>query len=344
MNSFCNDYSECFHPEIAKLLTDHYNETNIAYGEDIHSENATKIIRNLCDNQNAEVVYTQGGTQTNVLAISAFLRNSYEAVICAKTGHINVHETGAVEYTGHKVLTVPVGTDGKLTPDGILSVLKVHESEHMVEPKMVYISQSTEMGGVYNKKELEEISRCCKENGLYLFMDGARFASALTSKECDLTLMDIASLVDAFYIGGTKNGMPFGEALVILNAKASDHIRYILKNHGFMTAKGFVLGLMYEYALGSGLYFDMGKHANEKADAIRSVLKECGYKLYNEALSNQIFVILPTNLALELQEAFRCNVDYQENNITTSRIVTSWSTTDEDVKAICDWLRKKSMN
>ena len=210
MSKFKNDYSQCAHPAILEALTRFGAETNCAYGEDIHSAAAEDIIRKLCKAPEAKVVFVSGGTTANVLGLSALLRNGYEAVICAETGHINVHETGAVEYSGHKILAVQTDVDGKLTPELIAPVLELNCGEHMVEPKAVYVSQSTERGAVYSRDELAAISKFCREHGLYLFLDGARLGSALMAKKNDITLSDIASLVDAFYIGGTKNGLLFG--------------------------------------------------------------------------------------------------------------------------------------
>ena len=253
--SFRNDYSEAAHPQIIKKLLELSYETNTPYGMDRHSEAAAEIIRGLCGRPDAEVAFTPGGTATNVLAISAFLRNTYEAVICADTGHINVHETGSIEYAGRKAICIPVGVDGKLSPEIIDPVFRGFESEHMVVPKLVYISQSTELGTIYSKAELTALSEYCRANGLYLFIDGARLGSALMAKCSDFTLKDLGRLADGFYLGGTKNGLLFGEALVLTDPSVADHLRWLIKQRGFMLAKGFVVGAMFEEALKSGLYF-----------------------------------------------------------------------------------------
>ncbi|MBQ6803003.1 MAG: aminotransferase class V-fold PLP-dependent enzyme, partial [Oscillospiraceae bacterium] len=234
--SFRNDYSESAHPKIIEKLLSLAYETNTPYGEDKHSEAAANIIRDLCGKPDATVSFIGGGTATNVLAISAFLRNTYDAVICADTGHINVHETGSIEYAGRKAITIPVGVDGKLTPELIDPVFKGFESEHMVVPKLVYISQSTELGTIYSKAEISALSEYCHANGMKLFVDGARLASALMSRYNDVTLKDLGALCDGFYLGGTKNGLLFGEALVLTDAESADHLRWLIKQRGFMLA------------------------------------------------------------------------------------------------------------
>ena len=217
MYSFKNDYSEGAHPDILKALCACSAEQNAAYGKDKHSAAAADMIRGLCQSPKSGVAFIGGGTPTNVLALSALLRNPYEAVVCADSGHINVHETGAIEYSGHKVIEVPVSPEGKLSPEDVAGVLRRHETEHMVVPKLVYISQTTETGTLYSKAELSALSAFCRENGLYLYVDGARLGSALMAEENDVTLADLAALTDAFCIGGTKNGLLMGEALSLIH-------------------------------------------------------------------------------------------------------------------------------
>ncbi len=339
MSDFKNDYSQCAHPAILGALTRFGAETNCAYGGDIHSTAAEDIIRKLCKSPKAEVAFISGGTTTNVLGISALLRNEYEAVISAETGHINVHETGAIEYAGHKVLAVKTDVDGKLTPELIAPVVEFHTDEFMVKPKLVYVSQSTERGAIYSKAELTAISEFCHENDLYLFLDGARLGSALMAEENDLTLADIASLVDAFYIGGTKNGLLFGEALVMINEDMKDHIRWMIKQKGFMLAKGFVVGMMFEEALKDGLYFDIAKHENEAAEKIAEAVKKSAFDFYVKPQTNQLFVIMPDKIAKEAATLFDCNIEKRlENGLSVIRIVTSWATTNEDVEKLCKWI------
>jgi len=230
MYSFLCDYSEGAHPRILDALTRTNLEQKDGYGLDVHCSNAAALIRSEIGREDAEIHFLVGGTQTNFTAISAFLR-AHEAVVTVATGHINVHETGAVEATGHKVLT-EAAADGKLTPKEIQAALDYHEDEHMVKPKLVYISNSTEIGSIYRKAELVELSRFCRDNNLILYMDGARLGSALASEENDLSLSDIAGLVDAFYIGGTKNGALMGEALVICREELKEDFRYHIKQKG----------------------------------------------------------------------------------------------------------------
>ena len=340
--SFRNDYSESAHPKIIEAVMKLAYESNTPYGMDRHSEAAANMIRELCGRPDAEVAFTGGGTATNVLAISAFLRNSYEAVICADTGHINVHETGSIEYAGRKAICIPVGVDGKLTPELIDPVYKGFESEHMVVPKLVYISQSTELGTIYSKAELTALSKYCHENGLWLFVDGARLGSALMSKYNDVSLKDIGELCDGFYLGGTKNGLLFGEALVLTDAKVADHLRWLIKQRGIMIAKGFVVGAMFEEALGTGLYFDIAKYENESAERIVEAIKQAGFDLYTEFQTNQIFVLLPAELGQELSDTYGCFIQARlPDGRWAVRIVTACGTTEEAIQDISAWFIKK---
>lgn len=342
MYSFKNDYSEGAHPDILKALCACGAEQNAAYGTDKHSAAAADMIRGLCQSPDSGVVFVGGGTPTNVLAVSALLRNSYEAAICADSGHINVHETGAIEYSGHKVIEVPAGPDGKLSAEGVADVLCRHASEHMVVPKLVYISQTTETGTLYSKAELSALSCFCRENGLYLYVDGARLGSALMAEENDVSLADLAALCDAFCIGGTKNGLLLGEALVMQNKDMQEHLRWIIKQHGFMLAKGFVVGIQFEEALRDGLYFDMAKHANEAAAKIAEAVTQSGFEFYAKPQSNQLFVILPPELAAEAHEKYNCNIDRTlADGRAVIRIVTSWATTDEAVEDFSAWMIKQ---
>lgn len=342
MYSFKNDYSEGAHPDILKALCACGAEQNAAYGTDKHSAAAADMIRSFCQSPDSGVVFVGGGTPTNVLAVSALLRNSYEAAICADSGHINVHETGAIEYSGHKVIEVPAGPDGKLSAEGVADVLCRHASEHMVVPKLVYISQTTETGTLYSKAELSALSCFCRENGLYLYVDGARLGSALMAEENDVSLADLAALCDAFCIGGTKNGLLLGEALVMQNKDMQEHVRWIIKQHGFMLAKGFVVGIQFEEALRDGLYFDMAKHANEAAAKIAEAVTQSGFEFYAKPQSNQLFVILPPELAAEAHEKYNCNIDRTlADGRAVIRIVTSWATTDEAVEDFSAWMIKQ---
>ena len=320
---FSSDYQQACHPEILRRISETNFEGNPGYGTDDHCKTAKEKIKAACETPDAEIFFIGGGTQTNLLVINAFL-DDFECVICAHTGHINVHETGAIEATGHKVCTV-YSENGKLTPAMVDSVVKAHSSEHMVYPRMVYISNSTEIGTIYTKAELETLSAYCKEHDLYLFMDGARLASALTAPDNDLTLPDLAKLTDAFYIGGTKNGLLFGEALVV--TAECKHFRWHMKQRGAILAKGRLLGVMYQAALENGLYFDIARHANEQAARLRDGMMELGYKFPVPSTSNQQFALIPKGVVSYLKEKgyeFETERSGEEEDLI--RFVTSWAT------------------
>ena len=342
MYSFVNDYSEGAHPRILESLMKSNLEQNAGYGEDLHTKRAKELILKHLNMENADIHFIPGGTQTNLLVISSSLK-SYQCVIAADTGHINVHETGAIEATGHKVVTVP-NIDGKLTPEAITEVLENHNNEHMVMPAMVYISNSTELGTVYSKSELSMISKVCKENGLLLFMDGARIGSALTSKTNDLELEDIAKLVDVFYIGGTKNGALLGEALIIIKEELKKDFRYYIKQRGALMAKGFITGIQFEVLFEDNLFFELGTHANNMANKISDVLMECGFQFLTPPGTNQLFPILRNELIEGLLKEFSFNIERKiDEEHSAIRFVTSWATTPKSVEALCDYIRLMTM-
>jgi len=324
MYSFRNDYSEGAHPRVLQALTDTNLEQTVGYGLDPRCETARDTIRRLCNAPTAAVHFLVGGTQTNMLVIESLLQ-PYEAVISAHTGHVNVHETGAIEATGHKVCTA-YAPDGKLTPALVESVVNAHSSEHMVHPRLVYISNTTEVGTIYTKSELEALRRCCDEHNLFLFLDGARLGSALTSPENDLTLADLAALTDAFYIGGTKNGALFGEALVM--TAPNDHFRWHIKQRGAMLAKGRLLGVQFQALLKDGLYFEIARHANEMAYRLRDGIAALGYPFPVPSPSNQQFPVLPNTVVERLQEmGYEFEIDHTvDETHTCVRFVTSWAT------------------
>ncbi len=330
MYSFMNDYSEGAHPRILELLMKSNLEQNTGYGQDLHSKKAKEYIKKLIKKENVDIHFIPGGTQTNLLSISSFLR-PHQAVISVDTGHVNTHETGAIEATGHKVVTAPC-KDGKLTPDAIQKVLDYHSDEHMVQPKMVYISNSTELGTIYSKAELKAIRDICLTNDLILYLDGARIASALTSKDNDLSLSDIAELVDAFYIGGTKNGALLGEALIICKESLKEDFRYLIKQRGALMAKGFIAGIQFEALFQDDLYFELGEYANEKAEQIADILKKQGYSFYTQPCTNQLFPILPNSILDKLSEEFLYSIEKKvDDEYSVIRFVTSWATTVEGV-------------
>lgn len=333
MYSFMNDYSEGAHEKILESLIKYNLEQNVGYGEDKHSEKAKEYIKGHMENQDVDIHFIPGGTQTNLISISSFLR-PHEAVIAAHTGHINVHETGAIEATGHKVIAMD-SKDGKLSIESIKKALNIHSDEHMVKPKMVYISNTTELGTIYTKNELKEIHNICKENNLILFLDGARLGSALTSKGNDLTLKEIANLVDVFYIGGTKNGALLGEALVITNDKLKEDFRYLIKQKGALMAKGFVAGIQFETLFEGDLFFTLAKHANQMAEKIVDALENLGYKFYAPSMTNQIFPILSDHILDDLSKEFLYSIEAKvDENNSAVRFVTSWATTEESVSKL----------
>ncbi len=331
MISFTNDYSEGAHPRILELLTKINLEQNSGYGLDIHCDQARKYIKKHLGKEEVDIHFLAGGTQTNLLVISAFLR-PHQCVIAADSGHINVHETGAIEATGHKVVTVP-GRDGKLTPEAIRKAIEYHSDEHMVKPGMVYLSDSTELGTIYKKNELEAIRKLCDEKKLILFLDGARLGAALTSKENDLTLPDLATLTDVFYIGGTKNGALLGEALVICKEKLKEDFRYLMKQRGAMLAKGFVVGVQFEALFEEHLYFELGSHANRMAEKLATALANLGFRFYTPVCSNQLFPILPDAMIDRMSSEFGILIQEQlEGGYSVIRLVTSWATTEQNVE------------
>ncbi|MCH5138298.1 low specificity L-threonine aldolase [Clostridiaceae bacterium UIB06] len=339
MYSFKNDYSEGAHPRILNALVQSNLEQTDGYGEDPYSLKAAQLLKERIGRSDIDIHLFMGGTQTNLTAISAFLR-PHEAAIAANTGHILVHETGAIEATGHKVISIEV-KDGKLSPTHIKSALEAHTDEHMVKPKLVYISNPTEIGSIYNKSELEQLSSFCKENKLYLYMDGARLGSALCSEENDMDLADLGRLVDAFYIGGTKNGALIGEALVICRDSLKEDFRFHIKQKGAMLAKGRVLGIQFLELFKDDLYFDLARNANKMADILKKGISEAGYSFLTHSPSNQIFPVLPNWLINKLQEkySFLLWEKVDENN-SAIRLVTSWATKEDKVNSFVEDMKK----
>ena len=332
MIRFTSDYCEGAHPTLLAALADTNLEGNPGYGTDGHCQAAARMLCRLIGRPDAQVHFLTGGTQTNQTAIAAFLR-PHEAAICAASGHINVHETGAIEATGHKCLAIYC-LDGKLTPGAVQAVLDAHTDEHMVKPKLVYISQTTEVGTVYSLEELRALRRICDEKGLYLYLDGARLASALALGSISLTA--VASLTDAFYIGGTKNGALFGEALVICNPALQPDFRYLIKQRGGMLAKGWLLGVQFEklFENGGALYLELGRHANEAAARLLEGLKARGVLFDVDSPSNQLFVQLPESVLEGLQPDFAwTDMKPAGAGRRSIRLVTSWATTQEQVDA-----------
>ena len=322
---FRNDYSFGAHPKVLEAVCAVNLEGNHGYGDDGYTARAKERIREVCGCPDAMVEFLIGGTQTNVVACS-FLLKPWEAAICPDSGHLNGHEVGAFEATGHKILPVPVGGDGKITPEMLPPLLALHQDPHLTKPGLVYISNATENGAVYTKAELTALRRCCDEHGLLLFLDGARLGSALTSPESDLTLADLAALTDVFTIGGTKNGALFGEAVVL--TVPCPHFRWHIKQRGGMLAKGRLLGVQFQALLKDDLYFDIGRHANDMAFRLRDGFKALGYEFPVPSPSNQQFPVMKIQTAEKLAAmGFEFQVErvIDEEHIMY-RFVTSWAT------------------
>ena len=338
--NFKNDYSEGAHPSILEALNNTNNYQEEGYGEDNYCKQAEKQILDIVQNPKAKVHFVSGGTQANLIVISSILK-PYESVIAAESGHIATHETGAIEATGHKINTV-ISKDGKLYPEDIKAQVAYHSDEHMVKPAMVYISNSTELGTVYTKDELEDLSATCKKYGLYLFMDGARLAPAMTSPVNDLCFSDFARLTDVFYIGGTKNGALLGEAIVINNPLLQKNFRFMMKQHGALLAKGRIFGIQFIELFKNDLFFKLAKHANSMALKLSGEIKKSGYNFLTEPVSNQLFPILPNDLIDRLSKKFGFYVWAPYNETHSSiRLVTSWATKEEMVDAFIKELKAK---
>ncbi len=338
MYSFKNDYSEGAHPNILKALMESNMEQTDGYGEDKYSIGAIKLLKDKLKRSDVDIHMFCGGTQTNLTAISAFLR-PHEAVISANTGHVLVHETGAIEATGHKIISIKVG-DGKLKPKHIQMAIDEHTDEHMVKPKMVYISNPTEIGTIYKKQELEDLYGYCKKNNIILYIDGARLGSALCSKENDIKLSDLPGLTDAFYIGGTKNGALIGEALIICKNSLKEDFRYYIKQKGGLLAKGKLIGIQFLELFKDDIYFDLAKHANAMAELLKTEIRNCGYGFLIDSSTNQIFPMMPNAIIEELEGKYSF-LTWQKANKDNSaiRLVTSWATKEEDIKLFIDDLR-----
>ena len=328
--SFFDDYSEGAHPRVMEVLAASNLVQEPGYGDDALSTRAATLLRDAIGNPDASVHFVSGGTQANLIALASMLK-PYESVIAASTAHIHVHETGAVEATGHKIHTVP-SRDGKLDPDQVRAIVAEHVDEHMVVPRVVFISQTTEAGTLYSKAELTALSLTCRELGLYLYLDGARLGPALTSRFSDLSLPELSFLVDVFYLGGTKNGALLGEAIVINTLALQGHFRYHLKQRGALLAKGRLLGAQFVALLEDGLYFELARHANTMAARLADGLRACDARFLSEPVANQVFPILPDTQVEQLRLHYGFHV-WARIDATHSaiRLVTSWATRPEAI-------------
>ncbi len=340
--SFKNDYSEGAHHEILRLLESSNFEQLEGYGLDRYSDAARDLIKKELADQSVEIHFVSGGTQANLIVLGSILR-PHHSIIAPETAHINVHEAGAIELTGHKINTVPT-PDGKLTPDLVKKVLDLHpDDEHMVKPKLVFISNSTELGTIYTKTELRELSEFCHGHGLYIYMDGARLGTALTADGQDLEMSDLSSLLDVFYIGGTKNGALLGEAVIISNPGLKQDFRYFLKQRGALLAKGRILGLQFLGLFTDGLYYKLARHANELAQKLAQGIKDLGYEMFSDSPTNQIFPIFPDIVIERLWEEYDFYIWTRIDGARSAvRLVTSWATPEKCVDGFVQKLRQLS--
>ena len=342
MRLFHNDYNMMCHPAVSAAMLDSANEQNSGYGLDNYCTAAAEKIKKLCNNDDLSMHFLVGGTQTNLTVIAATLR-PFQGVVGPVSAHINVHETGAIEATGHKVIGLP-SDDGKITAKQIENLVLEHrdcdDAEHIVQPKMVYISDSTELGTIYKLSELESISTVCKKYGLYLYLDGARLSYALTAADNDVTLADIARLTDAFYIGGTKCGAMFGEAVVISNPAIAEDFRYMIKQRGAMLAKGWLLGLQFDALMENGLYFNIARNANVLADRIKKTLIECGCRMVVDNSTNQVFAVMHKDILNVISKDFSYSaMEWVDEYHRVVRFCTSWATEESEVNELCDAIR-----
>ncbi len=334
------DYLEGAHPEIIKRLAETNFEQTAGYSVDVHCDHARELIKKACNAPNAYVQFLVGGTQTNTTVIASILR-PYEGVLAAHTGHINTHETGAIEATGHKVIALDGGVLGKINAKQVSDSYENHINdsafEHMPKPKMVYISQPTENGTLYSKDELAALRKTCDEKDLVLFVDGARLGYGLMSEENDVTLEDLAKYADVFYIGGTKIGALFGEAIVFTNTAIAKDFRYMIKRQGGMLAKGRLLGIQFETLFENGLYFEISRHAMKEAMKIKAAIKEIGIKTLFDSPTNQQFPIFTRDEYNKLSEKYSFShwCDFEDGSVGV-RICTSWATKSENVNALIE--------
>ena len=341
MISFESDYIAGAHPKVLERLAETNMEPLAGYGEDKYCQMAEEKIKKACNRPDAKVHFLVGGTQTNQVVISSMLAD-YEGVIAATSGHISVHEGGAIEFTGHKVLALE-GNNGKLNPSDIDKYITTFHAdgnhEHMVFPGMVYISHPTEYGTLYSKSELTAISNVCKKHNIPLFLDGARLGYGLASRQTDVSLPDIAELCDVFYIGGTKVGALCGEAVVFTHNNAPKHFITKMKQRGALLAKGRLLGIQFDTLFTNDLYMEISRHAIKMAEKLKSLLKEKGYRFYMESPTNQQFIILHNEQMSKLAQnvCFSFWEKYDDTH-TIVRLATSWSTTKDDLKELEKWL------
>ena len=340
---FNNDYSEGCHEKVLQALNATNMEQTMGYGEDAYCAAAAAKIRAKCGREDIAVHFLVGGTQANLTVIDAALR-PHQGALGADTAHIHVHETGAVEATGHKVLWVP-HHQGKITAQQVRQTIREHYAsssfEHTVQPKLVYISQPTELGTLYTLRELEDLSAACRELGLYLFVDGARLGYGLSARGNDVTMQDLARLCDVFYIGGTKVGALFGEAVVICHPALQEDFRYLIKQHGGMLAKGRLLGVQFGVLMDNDLYEQIAARADRLADRLRAALHALNVPFLVESTTNQLFPILPDTVLEELAKTYVFSEQERVDEAHRAvRFCTSWATRPDIVEQLCADLQR----
>lgn len=338
--SFKNDYSEGCHPSILDALAKRNLEQSDPYGTDIHSNSARDLIRHHLGHSDTPIFFVTGGTQANLVVHACALR-SHEAVIAPSLGHIQTNEAGAIEATGHKIITAEA-VNGKLTARNLQHVLDTHTLfPHVARPRMVYISNATEIGTVYNKAELTALAEICRANQMYLMVDGARLGSALVSDDSNFTLADLTALTDIFWIGGTKCGALFGEAIVIPNKTLAEDFELHLKQRGALLAKGAALGIQFKQLFTDDLYFDLARHANRLAKKMADGIKSAGFEMAAECQANMLMAILPNHVIEHLSESFDFYVWQKiDEDHSQIRLVTSWATDESQVDRFIEELGK----
>lgn len=343
MISFSSDYKTGAHPKVLEKLVETNMEVLGTYGADIYSDSAKEKIKKAFNCPKGDVYFLTGGTQTNQVVISTMLEN-YQGVVAARTGHISLHEAGAIEYTGHKVIELE-GKEGKMIPEVLKDYLETfyadENHEHMSNPGMVYISHPTEYGTLYSKKELSEIYRICKEYDMNLYIDGARLAFALASDDTDVSMEDLAKLCDVFYIGGTKCGALCGEAVVFTHDNAPKHFLTQIKQHGALVAKGRLSGVQFDALFTDELYMEIGRHAIRKAGELRGMLMDKGYRFFINSPTNQQFVILSNDVYEKMSGEVEMSFwEPFDKDSTVVRFATSWSTSEADMNTLSQILEK----
>ena len=332
-----NDYSVCAHPAVLDEIVKNNLVYSDSYCNDERCEKTAAMVREQIGDPDAAIHYIIGGTLVNKTCLAAFLK-PYEAVITTVEGHIAVHETGAVEATGHRLLEVPTD-DGKLDPAAVDRVCAIHNMDQMVVPRIIYITNTTEPGTVYTLAELEALRECCDRNNLLMYMDGARLAMALGAEKCDYDLSDIARLCDAFYIGGGKCGALAGELVVITNDELKPFFRQNMRQNGALFAKGMIVGMQFDVLLRDGLYQELGRHCDELGKKLADGIKAKGYKLAHEQESNMVFPIFTNEMVAELEKKVMFE-DWEDNFDGTRviRLVTSWVSTEDEVNEFLDMI------